>query len=176
MLENLKVSTATDIYGLGLILWEMKSGERPFVNLTLEEVCSAIKEGHKPTMPSDVTDDLRALMTACWCTDPRQRPNCEEVLSKLNQMSFPNNHWQALFGNSPLIDTPIGNFWIGHFPFGHFTFRYFPFRHFPFGHFPYGHFSFKQFLFRHFLFGHFPIGHFSFGHFSLDIFLLDIFP
>ena len=110
MLENLKVSTATDIYGLGLILWEMKSGERPFVNLTLEEVCTAIKEGHKPTMPSDVTDDLRALMTACWCTDPRQRPNCEEVLSKLNQMSFPNNHWQALFGNSPLIDTPIGKY------------------------------------------------------------------
>ena len=112
-------------------------------------------------MPSDVTDDLRALMTACWCTDPRQRPNCEEVLSKLNQMSFPNNHWQALFGNSPLIDTPIGNFWIGHFPFGHFTFRYFPFRHFPFGHFAFGNFS---------------LGHFSLGLFPSDSFPLDIFP
>jgi serine/threonine protein kinase len=32
------VSTSTDIYGLGLIFWEMMSAEKPFEGKSLEEV------------------------------------------------------------------------------------------------------------------------------------------
>ncbi len=32
------VGTKADVYGLGMVAWEMASGERPFEGLTLEEV------------------------------------------------------------------------------------------------------------------------------------------
>ncbi len=38
VISGQSVSTSTDIYGLGLIFWEMMSAEKPFEGKTLEEV------------------------------------------------------------------------------------------------------------------------------------------
>lgn len=103
---EIKVSTATDVYGLGLILWEMKSAERPYTHLSLEEVCQAINNGAHLALPEDLPSEIKSLILACWHKDPSQRPTCDEIVGKLNQMSFP-DHWKALFGASPLMDTPV---------------------------------------------------------------------
>ena len=38
VISGKSVSTSTDIYGLGLIFWEMMSAEKPFEGKTMEEV------------------------------------------------------------------------------------------------------------------------------------------
>ena len=38
VLSGQAVSTAADIYGLGLVLWEMTSAEKPFEGLSVSEV------------------------------------------------------------------------------------------------------------------------------------------
>ena len=38
VLSGESVSTSTDIYGLGMILWEMSSAEKPFEGKTVKEV------------------------------------------------------------------------------------------------------------------------------------------
>ena len=113
--QKIFISPATDIYGLGVILWEMKSAEKPYAQRSLEEVCLTVypngrriedKNGLK--VPNDLSEDVKLLITQCWHTEPRLRPTCDEVLARLNQMSFP-DHWKALFGASPLMDTPVSD-------------------------------------------------------------------
>ncbi len=107
MLEDeIKISTATDVYGLGLVMWEMKSAERPYANLNFEKVCQAIKAGVQLSMPAELSEDIKALILSCWRPEPNDRPSSEDILNRLNQMSFP-DHWKALFGASPMMDTPI---------------------------------------------------------------------
>ena len=38
VLAGKSVSTSTDVYGLGLIFWEMKSAEKPYDGKTMTEV------------------------------------------------------------------------------------------------------------------------------------------
>ena len=102
---TVKITTATDVYGLGLIMWEMKSAERPYANLNLSEVCQAINSGVHLQIPHDLPQEVKILIRGCWHKEAKQRPTCDEILGKLNQMSFP-DHWKALFGASPLMDTP----------------------------------------------------------------------
>ena len=40
--DGSKICTSTDVHGLGLILWEMKTAERPYHNFSLEAVCQHI--------------------------------------------------------------------------------------------------------------------------------------
>ena len=102
--EVVSISPATDVYGLGLILWEMKAGVAPYANMNLNEVCTAIKLGQRPEVPQDLSPDIKCLISQCWNQDPESRPRCEEVLAKLNQMSFP-DHWKALLGSRSQMDT-----------------------------------------------------------------------
>ena len=93
-----RITPKTDIYGFGLILWEMKSGLKPNANLKFEEVCQNMSLGKRPKVPEDVPEEIKILISQCWSQDPRDRPNCEEILHKLNQMSFP-DQWKALLAN-----------------------------------------------------------------------------
>ena len=57
-------------------------------------------------LPSDMPEEVKLLIQQCWHPEPSQRPTCDEILDKLNQLSLP-DHWKALFGStSPLLDTP----------------------------------------------------------------------
>ena len=42
VLRGAKVTTAADVYGFALVLWEMASGEKPFDGLSVAEVLSNI--------------------------------------------------------------------------------------------------------------------------------------
>ena len=104
--EDPKVTTSTDIYGFGLILWEMKTAEKPFGNMNLQKVCQAVSVGKRPIIPDDVSEDIKTLICQCWSQDHTNRPDCEEILQKLNNMSFP-DHWKALLGPPSSNITPI---------------------------------------------------------------------
>ena len=78
-------------------MWEMKSAEKPLANLNINQVCQAISIGKRPKIPDDVTHEIKSLICQCWSQESGDRPNCEAILQKLNQMSFP-DHWKALLG------------------------------------------------------------------------------
>ena len=78
------ITTATDIHGLGLILWEMKTAEKPYADWTLDDVIEAISQSESSlSIPSDLSDDVKLLITQCWHREPRLRPTCDEVCTSL---------------------------------------------------------------------------------------------
>ncbi len=92
-----RVSTFTDVYGLGLILWEMTSATKPFEGYTMTEVYEAVGQGQRPEIPEEISSDVKSLIRQCWSQDPTLRPSCKAILDILNKLSFP-DHWKALLG------------------------------------------------------------------------------
>jgi serine/threonine-protein kinase len=70
-------TTRSDIYALGLILYELYSGKRAFTALTIAELREQ-KSGYAPTAPSETRSDVdpvvERLIMRCLERDPRSRP------------------------------------------------------------------------------------------------------
>ncbi|KAJ7106417.1 kinase-like domain-containing protein [Mycena crocata] len=72
----------SDVFAFGMVLFEIFSGgEIPFNNqLTSMAANVAIVEGRRPERPSQTPDDIWAVATACWRTDPASRPPISTVV------------------------------------------------------------------------------------------------
>jgi predicted ATPase len=70
------VDARTDLFALGVILYELSTGRRPFAGTTLGLVSSAILRDAPPPISSlraDVPDDLERIISRCLEKDPRGR-------------------------------------------------------------------------------------------------------
>ncbi len=73
-----EVSIKSDLYSLGLVLYEVFTGKRVFEAGTLDELLRLRKSNTTPTTPSSLVKDIDPLaervILRCLETDPRQRP------------------------------------------------------------------------------------------------------
>lgn len=53
---------------------------------TCAQVLFKVFSGQKPDIPADMPAEYRALMEACWATDPAARPTFPEILLQLRSM------------------------------------------------------------------------------------------
>lgn len=79
-------STKSDVFSFACLIWEIfHQGELPFHKLNDESVFTQLKaktllwKAHKSTPLA-----IQELQVSCWSYDPRERPNFEEIVSKLN--------------------------------------------------------------------------------------------
>jgi serine/threonine-protein kinase len=77
-LAGREVTTASDVYALGLVLYEVFTGRKPFAGRTLAEITRQHNEG-TPVSPSQIVSEIdpaveRAILH-CLEPDPRQRPH-----------------------------------------------------------------------------------------------------
>jgi hypothetical protein len=78
-----RIEPATDIYVLGLILFEALSGYRPFAfDNVMSHIQSKIR-GAEPTWPEGLSPALRAWISRSLSVDPRQRPSAREAIEGL---------------------------------------------------------------------------------------------
>jgi len=74
--EQLKGQTAderSDVWALGVMLYEMATGRRPFVGKTSFEVTSAILSQDLPPLPAKIPVGLKTVVERCLEKDPLER-------------------------------------------------------------------------------------------------------
>ena len=63
----------SDIFSLGIVLYEMLSARRPFEGATTADVVSAVLRADPPTLPDSVPASLRAIVDRCLNRPPSER-------------------------------------------------------------------------------------------------------
>jgi serine/threonine protein kinase/Tfp pilus assembly protein PilF len=82
-LRGRPADTRSDIWALGVVLYEMATGQRPFQGKTGFELSSAILN-ETPALPPTVPAELRAVIDRCLAKEPGQRfQKADEVSAAL---------------------------------------------------------------------------------------------
>ncbi|XP_032874312.1 ephrin type-A receptor 5 isoform X4 [Amblyraja radiata] len=82
-----KFTSASDVWGYGIVMWEVMSyGERPYWEMTNQDVIKAVDEGYRLPTPMDCPATLYQLMLDCWQKERNSRPRFEEIVSILDKM------------------------------------------------------------------------------------------
>ncbi|GBC10628.1 hypothetical protein RclHR1_00980005 [Rhizophagus clarus] len=88
-----KLNKMSDVYSIGVLLWEISSGRPPFHNddeqydvSLIYEITQGIRE--KPIPDTSVT--YVKLYTDCWNEEPDNRPTMSEVVDRLKDIIFSN--------------------------------------------------------------------------------------
>jgi len=76
----------SDIFSFGMILWEIFSRKEPFEELNPTQALYAIAVGRRPEMPKDMPEELKDVVIGCWDQDPNMRPECSQILQRLNEI------------------------------------------------------------------------------------------
>jgi serine/threonine-protein kinase len=77
-------TAASDVWGLGVALFEMASGHRPFEGRTAAELEAAILQQRPRPLPQSVHSMLRGIISRCLAKDPRHRyPTARELSAAL---------------------------------------------------------------------------------------------
>ncbi len=94
---------ASDVFSLGVVYFEIWGRRIPFEgkNLNMSLLLEKLRSGVRETLPEDMPEALRKLISRMWATDPKDRPTMSEVervvsalLGSCTRMSF---HFRSLF-------------------------------------------------------------------------------
>ncbi|RIA86743.1 kinase-like domain-containing protein [Glomus cerebriforme] len=86
--NNLKqlysLNKKSDVYSIGVLLWEISSGQLPFKDKSLDDdLVSQILQGYRETVISNTPADYFNLYIECWDDEPSKRPAMNQVVEKL---------------------------------------------------------------------------------------------
>ncbi|XP_033966286.1 ephrin type-A receptor 6 [Pseudochaenichthys georgianus] len=82
-----KFSSASDAWSYGIVMWEVMSyGERPYWEMSNQDVILSIEEGYRLPAPMGCPVALHQLMLHCWQKERSHRPKCTDVVSFLDKL------------------------------------------------------------------------------------------
>src|SRR3954453_4326869 len=67
---------ASDVYSIGMIMWEISSGQPPFINYENDyDLAMKIINGMRPKIVPETPLEYKKLMEQCWDANSENRPN-----------------------------------------------------------------------------------------------------
>lgn len=87
-------SGSTDVYALGVLLFEMLTGAPPVQAATWDELERAVAADHRPTLNvPGLPPAVAAICLRCLATDPTERPTAAEVAAILESTTDRRGRW-----------------------------------------------------------------------------------
>ncbi|PKY27261.1 kinase-like protein [Rhizophagus irregularis] len=82
-----KTTFASDIYSIGILMWEISSGQPPFVNYEHNyDLAMKIVNGMRPKIVPGTPLEYKKLMEQCWDADSTKRPDADTLLGKIKKL------------------------------------------------------------------------------------------
>ena len=82
IVNNKPYSFKSDIWSLGILLYEISALKMPFDAGSLPMLALRIMKGNYNPLPNSFSKDLRNLVNSLLTVDPHKRPTINEILSK----------------------------------------------------------------------------------------------
>ncbi|CAG8449062.1 16669_t:CDS:2 [Cetraspora pellucida] len=81
---------SSNIYSLGMIIWQIWSGQRPFIERPHDKELQKeiVNNNLRPIMIEDMPMEYKELISSCLNSDPLNRPNIENIEKILNEMIY----------------------------------------------------------------------------------------
>ncbi|XP_026880140.2 ephrin type-B receptor 2b isoform X1 [Electrophorus electricus] len=111
-----KFTSASDVWSYGIVMWEVMSyGERPYWDMTNQDVINAIEQDYRLPPPMDCPSALHQLMLDCWQKERNNRPKFSQIVNHLDKMIRNPNSLKAMTPLSsgvhlPLLDRSVPDF------------------------------------------------------------------
>uniref|UniRef100_A0A8C5B1N4 receptor protein-tyrosine kinase n=1 Tax=Gadus morhua TaxID=8049 RepID=A0A8C5B1N4_GADMO len=82
-----KFTSASDVWSYGIVMWEVMSyGERPYWEMSNQDVIKAVDESYRLPGPMDCPEALYLLMMDCWQRERSTRPKFDEIVGVLDKL------------------------------------------------------------------------------------------
>ncbi|CAB4381731.1 unnamed protein product [Rhizophagus irregularis] len=91
--KKYKKDKKSDIYSLGVLLWEISSGRIPFSDCSRDLLDYYIKNGDREDPIDGTPPKYQKLYQECWNDEPKSRPDIEKVYEILNQLNTENTFY-----------------------------------------------------------------------------------
>jgi len=107
-LKDSRRTKQSDCYALGMVIWEVLSGQVPFPQYDACAVVVKVSRGERPERPQGAggawfTDGVWGVLESCWIPKRDDRPGIKDVLLCLEEGS---RFWTA---NLPTTNSPVQN-------------------------------------------------------------------
>ncbi|XP_076422544.1 ephrin type-B receptor 6 isoform X4 [Peromyscus maniculatus bairdii] len=82
-----KYTTSSDVWSFGILMWEVMSyGERPYWDMSEQEVLNAIEQEFRLPPPPGCPTGLHLLMLDTWQKDRARRPHFDQLVAAFDKM------------------------------------------------------------------------------------------
>ncbi|KAL4646004.1 ephrin type-B receptor 2-like isoform X1, partial [Arapaima gigas] len=111
-----KFTSSSDVWSYGIVMWEIMSyGERPYWDMSNQDVINAIEQDYRLPSPMDCPVALHQLMLDCWQKERSDRPKFSQIVNTLDKMIRNPNSLKATTPLSsgahlPLLDRSVPDF------------------------------------------------------------------
>ncbi|KAL3145632.1 hypothetical protein ABBQ32_003175 [Trebouxia sp. C0010 RCD-2024] len=106
LLRDYFLTKAADVYAFGILLWEMCTGQKPWVGLKEQEIITKVVQNEKqPLFPRDTPAPFKVVANQCLAADMTLRPSASSLIRILGVLK------EAAEKNDPAAwkDVNIGN-------------------------------------------------------------------